>query len=165
MIIEAGGEGGGVDAGGEVVLDGRELALLSSVAEAEHPALRHLIGLARSRGHVTPAEVSAALPSDQLSSDRIEDALAVLSAMGVEVAEDDDSETEAADETVAVSDAEDETTGNVKEDAGRSVDPVRMYLRDMGEKALLTREGEIAIAKRIEAGRSQAGGYGCLRGT
>ena len=142
-----------MEADGEVVLDGRELALLSSVPEAEHPALRHLIGLARSRGHVTHAEVSAALPSDQLSSDRIEDALAVLAAMGVEVTEDDGSEAEAV-EKVATADAEDEATGNVKEDAGSNVDPVRMYLRDMGAVVLLSREGEIAIAKRIEAGRS-----------
>lgn len=142
-----------MEPGSEVALDARELALLSSVPEAEHPALRHLIGLARSRGHVTPTEVSAALPSDQLSSDRIEDALAVLAAMGVEVAEDDDSETEAAEEKAATS-AEDETTGNVREDAGGNVDPVRMYLRDMGAVMLLSREGEVALAKRIEAGRS-----------
>ncbi|WP_084698511.1 RNA polymerase sigma factor RpoD [Muricoccus aerilatus] len=153
MIVEAGGEGGDVGAGGEVVLDRRQLALLSSLPEAEHGALRHLIGLARSRGHVTPAEVSAALPSDQLSSDRIEDALAVLSVMGVEVAEDDESEAEAGEEKAAATGAEEETTGNVGEDASRNVDPVRMYLRDMGAVMLLSREGEIAIAKRIEAGR------------
>jgi RNA polymerase primary sigma factor len=141
---------------GELVLDEREEALLSSLPEAEGEALRRLTVLARSRGHVTHAEVSAALPSDQLSSDRIEDALGVLSAMGVEVAEDDAEaeEGDAAEEPRAAAEGDEEAAGNVKDDAGRNVDPVRMYLRDMGTVMLLSREGEIAIAKRIEAGRS-----------
>ncbi|WP_052402949.1 RNA polymerase sigma factor RpoD [Muricoccus aerilatus] len=142
---------------GEIVLDEREEALLCSLPEAEGQALRRLTELARSRGHVTHAEVSAALPSDQLSSDRIEDALGVLSAIGVEVAEDDGAEAEegeAAERPPAVAEDDGEAAGNVKDDVGRSADPVRMYLRDMGTMMLLSREGEVAIAKRIEAGRN-----------
>ncbi|MFC7738651.1 RNA polymerase sigma factor region1.1 domain-containing protein, partial [Roseomonas sp. GCM10028921] len=85
------------EADGDVVLGEREQALLSSLPEAEGQALRRLTVLARSRGHITHAEISAALPSDQLTSDRIEDALAVLSAMGVEVAEDHGAEAEDGD--------------------------------------------------------------------
>jgi len=146
-----------MEADGEFVLDEREEALLSSLPEAEGQALRRLTGLARSRGHVTHAEVSAALPSDQLSSDRIEDALGVLSAMGVEVADDDEAEPEegeTAEGPPAAAEEDGEPVGNVKDDAGRNADPVRMYLRDMGTMMLLSREGEIAIAKRIEAGRN-----------
>ncbi|MFC7738722.1 RNA polymerase sigma factor region1.1 domain-containing protein, partial [Roseomonas sp. GCM10028921] len=86
-----------MDADGGLVLDEREEALLSSLPEAEGQALRRLAELARIRGHVTHAEISVALPSDQLTSDRIEDALAVLSAMGVEVAEDHGAEAEDGD--------------------------------------------------------------------
>jgi RNA polymerase primary sigma factor len=144
------------DEGGEIVLGEREEALLLSLPDAEGQALRRLTVVARIRGHVTHAEVSAALPSDQLSSDRIEDALGVLSAMGVEVAEDDaEAEEGEADGTPrVVTEGDEESVGNVKEDAGRTADPVRMYLRDMGTVMLLSREGEIAIAKRIEAGRN-----------
>ncbi|WP_424138970.1 RNA polymerase sigma factor RpoD [Roseomonas chloroacetimidivorans] len=146
-----------MEAGNEMVLDEREEALLSSLPEAEGQALRRLTWIARSRGHVTHAEVSAALPSDQLSSDRIEDALGVLSAMGVEVAEEEDAEAEEGETDEgprAAPESDEESVGNVKDDAGRSADPVRMYLRDMGTVMLLSREGEIAIAKRIEAGRN-----------
>ncbi|WP_458097104.1 RNA polymerase sigma factor RpoD [Roseomonas sp. WA12] len=145
-----------IDEESELVLDEREEALLSSLPQMEGQALRRLTELARSRGHVTHAEVAAALPSEQLSSDRIEDALGVLSALGVEVAEDD-AEAEEGDpaaEPRAAAEGDEEAVGNVKDDAGRNVDPVRMYLRDMGTVMLLSREGEIAIAKRIEAGRN-----------
>jgi len=145
-----------MNAGGEGLLDERGEALLFSLPEAEHPALRRLIALARTRGHVTPAEVAAALPSDQLSSDRIEDAWSMLSALGVEVADDDEAEEEApaAEGVAAPTDSDEESAGNIKDDGGRAADPVRMYLRDMGVFGLLSREGEIALAKRIEAGRS-----------
>ncbi|MCR0983610.1 RNA polymerase sigma factor RpoD [Roseomonas populi] len=140
-----------------LVLEEREEALLAALPEAEGQALRQLAEIARSRGHVTHAEIEAALPSDQISSDRIEDALRVLTYLGVEVADQDDAdETEAGttNRPSAAVDEDEEATGNVKADAGINADPVRMYLRDMGEKMLLTREGEIAIAKRIEAGRA-----------
>ena len=145
-----------VDADGERVLDEREEALLSSLPEAEGGALRTLTRLAQRRGHVTHAEVAAALPSERLSSDRIEDALGVLAALGVEVAEDDGAEAEeeaAAEGPRAAAEPDEESAGNVAEDAGRSADPVRLYLREMGAMTLLSREGEVALAKRIEAGR------------
>lgn len=145
-----------MDPDGELVLDEREEALLSSLPEAEGGALRHLTRLAQRRGHVTHAEVAAALPSDQLSSDRIEDALGVLSALGIEVADDDGPEAEegaSAEGERAAPEADEESAGNVGDDAGRSADPVRLYLREMGAMTLLSREGEVAIAKRIEAGR------------
>ncbi|MFH5926314.1 RNA polymerase sigma factor RpoD [Roseomonas xinghualingensis] len=143
-----------------LVLDEREEALLAALPEAEGQALRQLAATARSRGHVTHAEVEAALPSEQISSDRIEDALRVLAYLGVEVADQDDAdEAEDAEAGVAgkpgaAAEEDEEATGNIRAEAGINADPVRMYLRDMGEKTLLTREGEIAIAKRIEAGRA-----------
>ncbi|MBI0538380.1 hypothetical protein D9599_22710 [Roseomonas sp. KE2513] len=140
---------------GELVLDEREVALLSSLPDAEDQALRHLIAIARTRGHVNHAEVSAALPSDQLSSDRIEDALGVLSAIGVEITDEEEVDEEVPTEgTVTATETDEEPAGNAKEESGGSADPVRMYLRDMGTLTLLSREGEIAIAKRIESGRS-----------
>ena len=144
---------------GELVLGEREEALLAALPEAEGQALRQLAQIAGTRGHVTHAEVEAALPSDQISSDRIEDALRVLAYLGVEVADQDDvdeaeAEAGAAGKPGAVAEEDAEVTGNIRADAGINADPVRMYLRDMGEKVLLTREGEIAIAKRIEAGRA-----------
>ncbi|WP_426954375.1 RNA polymerase sigma factor RpoD [Muricoccus radiodurans] len=146
----------------ELVLNERDEALLSSLPEAEGRALRRLVEIARARGHVTHAEVSAALPSDHLSSDQIEDALGVLSAIGVEVAEDEEAEeADPAEKAPPAAEGEEEVVGNVKEDAGRSADPVRMYLRDMGSVQLLSREGEIAIAKRIEAGRDMMIGGLC----
>ncbi|WP_338665375.1 RNA polymerase sigma factor RpoD [Pararoseomonas sp. SCSIO 73927] len=144
---------------GALVLDEREEALLAALPEAEGQALRQLAEIARNRGHVTHAELEAALPSDQISSDRIEDALRVLAYLGVEVAEGEDSEEAEEGETAAsrpgaAAEEDEEAVGNIKADTGINADPVRMYLRDMGEKMLLTREGEIAIAKRIEAGRA-----------
>ncbi|MBI0539589.1 RNA polymerase sigma factor RpoD [Roseomonas sp. KE2513] len=149
-----------VTGAGELVLDEREEALLAALPEAEGHALRQLAEIARSRGHVTHAEIEAALPSEQLSSDRIEDALRVLAYIGVEVSEQDDAdEADGADAGISgkpgvAAEEDEEASGNIKAEAGISADPVRMYLRDMGEKTLLTREGEIAIAKRIETGRA-----------
>jgi len=148
-----------VTGAGELGLDEREEALLAALPEAEGNALRQLAEVARSRGHVTHAEVEAALPSEQISSDRIEDALRVLAYLGVEVADQDDADEAEGTEAgvpgkLGATEEDEEASGNIKAEAGISADPVRMYLRDMGEKMLLTREGEIAIAKRIEAGRA-----------
>ncbi|WP_043833444.1 RNA polymerase sigma factor RpoD [Muricoccus aerilatus] len=156
-----------VTGAGELVLDEREEALLAALPEAEGRALRQLAEIARSRGHVTHAEVEAALPSEQISSDRIEDALRVLTYLGVEVSDQDDAD-EADGVNVGVpgkpgaaAEEDEDASGNIKAEAGVSADPVRMYLRDMGEKMLLTREGEIAIAKRIETGRAMMIGGLC----
>ncbi|ANK82781.1 MAG: RNA polymerase sigma factor RpoD [Rhizobiales bacterium NRL2] len=111
--------------------------------------MKKFIAKAKERGYVTYDELNKALPQDQVSSEQIEDIMAMLSEMGINVIESEEQE-EQADETkqeVAT------TSGNSSEAAERTDDPVRMYLREMGSVELLSREGEIAIAKRIEAGR------------
>ena len=137
-------------------------------------SIKKLISKARKRGYVTYDELNEALPSGEMSPDQIEDIQTALSEMGVQIVEnDEDAEAEAdgdgdgAPSVVADDDDEDEEeddekkgpskdarAGNRKLVTGeRTDDPVRMYLREMGAVELLSREGEIAIAKRIEAGR------------
>ena len=101
------------------------------------------------RGYVTYDEIDAALPPDRTSSEQIEDAMTMLSELGISVVDEDAEEPTSADTEDSVV----EVRGNIGEDVGRTEDPVRMYLREMGSLGLLSREGEIAIAKRIEAGR------------
>jgi len=116
-------------------------------------AVKKFIKQAKARGYVTMDELNKVLPSEEVTSESIEDTLAMLSEMGVNVveAEEDAPEQEASDVAVREETAVVETT---KESAyDRTDDPVRMYLREMGSVELLSREGEIAIAKRIEAGR------------
>jgi RNA polymerase primary sigma factor len=124
-----------------------EAPLLDSVAIA----IKKMVARGRERGYVTYDELNAALPQDQVSSEQIEDTMTMLSELGVNVIESEESEEPAA---VEVDDADGEVRGNLDDDdIGRTDDPVRMYLREMGSVELLSREGEIAIAKRIEAGR------------
>src|SRR6202043_996012 len=100
-------------------------------------------------GYVTYYELSATLPLDQLSSEEIEDTMTMLSELGITVTESDESEEPAAPEGEPA-----KARGNLDhDDIGRTDDPVRMYLREMRSVQLLSREGEVAIAKRIEAGR------------
>ncbi|MFN3459764.1 MAG: RNA polymerase sigma factor region1.1 domain-containing protein, partial [Oceanibaculum sp.] len=117
-------------------------------------AVKRLIQKGKERGYITYDELNAALPSDQMSSEQIEDIMTQLSEMGVNVIDDEDKE-EREDRGAAGDDEEDLVKGgNIDDDdIGRTDDPVRMYLREMGSVELLSREGEIAIAKRIEAGR------------
>ena len=110
---------------------------------------------AKAKGYVTLEQLNKILPEDELSSDRIEDTMAMLSEQGITVV-DNEEEGEAAAKSTAV--ATTGTTGAVTKKGNargsdRTDDPVRMYLREMGAVELLSREGEIAIAKRIEAGR------------
>ncbi|MDA0240283.1 MAG: RNA polymerase sigma factor RpoD, partial [Proteobacteria bacterium] len=98
-------------------------------------------------------ELNAALPQDQVSSELIEDTMSTLSEAGINVVESEEGEDGDEPEAEKDPDAPTPATGNVDGDLGRSDDPVRMYLREMGSVELLSREGEIAIAKRIEAGR------------
>ena len=115
--------------------------------------VKKFIKQAKARGYVTMDELNKVLPSEEVTSEQIEDTLAMLSEMGVNVveAEEDAPEQESTDVAVREETAVVETT---KESAyDRTDDPVRMYLREMGSVELLSREGEIAIAKRIEAGR------------
>ncbi|MBT6305258.1 MAG: RNA polymerase sigma factor RpoD [Rhodospirillaceae bacterium] len=114
-------------------------------------AVKNLIKKGKERGFLTYGEVNAALPPAQFTSEQMEDVLSSLSEMGVNVVENEEPEEST---TVQKSDQEGAVPGNVAEDdVGRTDDPVRMYLREMGGVELLSREGEIAIAKRIEAGR------------
>jgi RNA polymerase sigma factor, sigma-70 family len=126
-------------------------------------AVKRMIKLAKKRGYVTYDELNEVLPSEEVTSEQIEDTMAMLSDMGINVVESEDAEE--ADGTAAAGGDDDEggeiaeTTGTAvakttaREPADRTDDPVRMYLREMGSVELLSREGEIAIAKRIEAGR------------
>jgi RNA polymerase primary sigma factor len=122
-------------------------------------AVKKMIKVAKKRGFVTYDELNAVLPSDQVTSEQIEDILAMLSEMGINVIETDEVEEaeEADDESEGGELAEAGTTAvatkAAREPTDRTDDPVRMYLREMGSVELLSREGEIAIAKRIEAGR------------
>jgi RNA polymerase primary sigma factor len=120
-------------------------------------AVKRLIAKGKERGYITFDELNAILPPDQNSSEQIEDVLATFSEMGIQVVESEESEEGEAPAAKAekADEAEDEEqSGNVDEASlGRTDDPVRMYLREMGSVELLSREGEIAIAKRIEAGR------------
>ncbi|NQV84221.1 MAG: RNA polymerase sigma factor RpoD, partial [Rhodospirillales bacterium] len=118
-----------------------------------------MIAEGKARGYVTYDDLNTALPPENVSSEQIEDTMAMLSEMGINVVESEDSE-DATSSTAAKADEDDDEKdddepapkGNVNEaDLGRTDDPVRMYLREMGSVELLSREGEIAIAKRIEA--------------
>ncbi|MEL6839148.1 MAG: RNA polymerase sigma factor RpoD [Pseudomonadota bacterium] len=123
-------------------------------------AVKKMIADARERGYITYDQLNAVLPPDQVSSDQIEDVMSMLSEMGIQVTEDEESE-EAEDdnkgstEVATVAGSREVTLGGAEtEKLDRTDDPVRMYLREMGSVELLSREGEIAIAKRIEAGRN-----------
>ncbi|MGE3868432.1 MAG: RNA polymerase sigma factor RpoD [Pseudorhodoplanes sp.] len=124
-------------------------------------AVRKMIKQAKKRGYITYEQLNAVMPSEEVTSEQIEDTLSMLSEMGINVVEQD----EAADEEKEEEEDDDEGGELVevtakpllikseKEPSERTDDPVRMYLREMGSVELLSREGEIAIAKRIEAGR------------
>ncbi|MAB14044.1 RNA polymerase sigma factor RpoD [Parvibaculum sp.] len=136
-------------------------------------AVKKMIKAAKSRGFVTYDELNTVLPSEEFSSEQIEDTLAMLSEMGITVVEndenddnaeegdkaraaandDDDDDDEAEESTTTSSTRAVTTTTTTSSSLDRTDDPVRMYLREMGSVELLSREGEIAIAKRIEAGR------------
>jgi RNA polymerase primary sigma factor len=121
-------------------------------------SIRKLIARAKRRGVITVDELNEALPQDQMSADQIEDIMAAISEMGVNIVESDEDavdpeENAAEDEVEADTLDERPVVEKKKETIERTDDPVRMYLREMGAVELLSREGEIAIAKRIEAGR------------
>ena len=118
----------------------------------ETAEIKALIKRGKERGFVTYDELNGALPSEKVSSEQIEDTMAILSEMGINVVENEETE-EAATPAAEKEDDSKAASGNLDDDPGRTDDPVRMYLREMGSVELLSREGEIAIAKRIEAGR------------
>ena len=111
----------------------------------------------KEQGYLTHDEINAALATDQMSSEQIEDAMTTLSELGIDVVENEE-----ANEPAPVAErGAAEMRGNIDEDIGRTDDPVRLYLREMGSLGLLSREGEIAIAKRIEASREMMIGGIC----
>src|SRR6478672_7249986 len=127
-------------------------------------AVRKMIKLAKKRGYVTFDELNAVLPSESTSPERIEDIMAMLNEMGINTVDSEEADSDEEEEKAEEADDE-ESEGDLvetkpkalatvekKEPSERTDDPVRMYLREMGSVELLSREGEIAIAKRIEAG-------------
>ena len=126
----------------------------SPILDSLTAPVRKMVARGKERGYVTYDELNKALPSDEVNSEQIEDTMTMLSEMGINVIESEESEESTTEEQPATAPATTTTQATVGEDdLGRTDDPVRMYLREMGSVELLSREGEIAIAKRIEAGR------------
>ncbi|MCA3254405.1 MAG: RNA polymerase sigma factor RpoD, partial [Alphaproteobacteria bacterium] len=130
--------------------------------------VKKLIARAKKRGYITIDELNEALPQDQMTSEQIEDVMSALSELGINVVENEEQGEDAEATSASAADDDDDepvveaedgfaapaTVAAPKEKLDRTDDPVRMYLREMGAVELLSREGEIAIAKRIEAGRN-----------
>ncbi len=135
----------------------------SPLLDSTNASIKKLIAKAKERGYITYDELNAALPSEEMTSEQIEDTMSMLSEMGINVVEGEEAEeAEPAADGEESPKAEAYAGGNIDEDdVGRTDDPVRMYLREMGSVELLSREGEIAIAKRIEAGREMMIGGIC----
>jgi len=136
--------------------EGEETEIGLDVSQA---AVKKMIAEARARGFITYDQLNAVLPPEQVSSEQIEDVMSMLSEMGVNIIEDDEVEDEenksSGGELVETSTSREVALASSEtEKLDRTDDPVRMYLREMGSVELLSREGEIAIAKRIEAGRN-----------
>jgi len=121
----------------------------SSKEQVNAAIMRKLTALGKARGFITYDELNSYLPSDEFSPETIEEVMASLTALEIQIVEDK-AETETADGAPATEEVEEK---EAKENTGRADDPVRMYLREMGNVELLSRDGEIEIAKRIEAGR------------
>ncbi|ATG38921.1 RNA polymerase sigma factor RpoD [Phaeobacter piscinae] len=120
--------------------------------------VKKMIAEAREKGYITYDQLNQVLPPDQVSSEQIEDVMSMLSEMGINIIEDEEAEEEeqkgSTELVTTESNREVAVAGAAAEKLDRTDDPVRMYLREMGSVELLSREGEIAIAKRIEAGRN-----------
>jgi RNA polymerase primary sigma factor len=155
----------------ELGTEGSETPPDRPLLDLSDAAVKAFIRTAKRRGHVTHDQINALLASDEVNSEQIENILAMFSEMGINVIEtkearleeemaahkesneDEEDGTEGKNEIVEIQQRSVPTKSAVKEPAERTNDPVRMYLREMGSVELLSREGEIAIAKRIEAGR------------
>ncbi len=134
----------------------------SPLLDSTNASVKKLIQKAKEKGYITYEELNSALPSEEMSSEQIEDTMSMLSEMGINVVEEDEQEDDNAETEAEKKATEVVASGNVGDsDIGRTDDPVRMYLREMGSVELLSREGEIAIAKRIEAGRQMMIGGIC----
>ncbi len=128
--------------------------------------LKKLVQRGKERGYVTVTELASALPPEDVSSEQIEDTMAMLSEMGITLVDSDDNEDIVEEKPAAAATTDGKVAApasgeDEEEDYGRTDDPVRMYLREMGSVELLSREGEIAIAKRIEAGQEKMIGAIC----
>jgi len=132
----------------------REETSDSPLLDTVGAAVKGLIAKGRERGHITYDELNTVLPPEKVSSEQIEDTMAMISELGINLVEDEETEESQEKRTEVATTTTATTTANAGEaDLGRTDDPVRMYLREMGSVELLSREGEIAIAKRIVAGR------------
>jgi RNA polymerase primary sigma factor len=126
----------------------------SPLLDMSDVGVRKMIARAKQRGYVTYDELNKVLPSDKVSSEQIEDTMSMLNEMGINVIESEEQDEQAEGGVPAlVTGKQIAVKENEEEQYDRTDDPVRMYLREMGSVELLSREGEIAIAKRIEAGR------------
>ena len=128
------------------------------VLDMSQAAVKKMIAEAREKGYITYDQLNRVLPPDQVASEQIEDVMSMLSEMGINIIEDEEAEEEEGDkgstDLVQTSNSREVAVSTTEtEKLDRTDDPVRMYLREMGSVELLSREGEIAIAKRIEAGR------------
>jgi RNA polymerase primary sigma factor len=124
--------------------------------------VKKLLAKGKERGYLTIDELNAILPQDQVSSEQIEDTMTMLSEMGINVIDGEEADEAVEKPAPEASEEAQPVAGNLNDDEiGRTDDPVRMYLREMGSVELLSREGEIAIAKRIEAGREKMIGSLC----
>ena len=153
-------------ANGAETVENRDEVVEGVLLDTQSAAVKKLIARGKERGYVTYDELNAALPSEQVSSETIEDTMAMLSELGINVVEAEEGEegevAKAPRRSEEAEEDEEAGGGNVdEENLGRTDDPVRMYLREMGSVELLSREGEIAIAKRIEAGRDMMIGGLC----
>ena len=137
--------------------DGKQdAAAKEPMIDMSQTAVKKMIFDARDRGYITYDQLNNVLPPDQVSSDQIEDVMSMLSDMGIQVTEEEENEDEDKGPTDLIATNQNRDValaGANNEKLDRTDDPVRMYLREMGSVELLSREGEIAIAKRIEAGR------------
>ncbi|MBY0293561.1 MAG: RNA polymerase sigma factor RpoD [Alphaproteobacteria bacterium] len=126
-------------------------------------AIKHLIAQGKQRGYITYEELNEILPEDKLNSEQIEDIMSMISDMGINLIEDEEAEQEEKPKHIQFDEEAPEEQEKASEvsDAGRTDDPVRLYLREMGSVELLSREGEIEIAKRIESGREMMIGAIC----
>jgi RNA polymerase primary sigma factor len=145
---------------------GEEVDIPLMELSKSNPSLKRLIARGKDRGYITYDELNETLPQNQLSSDQIDEAMTMIAEMGISIVDSDE-----VDETLTeVEQPAQELTGfetgfeaeeEAGESAGRTDDPVRMYLREMGNVELLSREGEISIAKRIESGKEMMLGGLC----
>ena len=146
--------------------EGPETPPDSPLLDLSDAAVKKLIRSAKKRGYVTHDQINSVLPSEEVNSEQIEDVLAMFSEMGVNVVETEEASEEGEEQREEADEEAESESGELvevqqkvpakseaKEPTERTDDPVRMYLREMGSVELLSREGEIAIAKRIEAGR------------